>query len=246
MVPQSRSGFLGVISKALVLDTVPLFRIGLRHVLETDAGVRVVDDSDDPVIGRHLFDEHRPDLVVMDLHLARGDGIALIKELRQVAVGTFFLVVTHYDDIPTVQRAMRAGAHGYLLKDDSPSEIINALESLRSGVRYTSKRIARRLLDLFAAGNFNKQKGEMSRLSDREMEIFRQVGGGKSSKEIASHLGISSKTVETHKLRMKEKLGCASSTNLRHKAEIWMLQHHEIPIEKPSEKTRRLKSRQPD
>lgn len=223
-------------TKTLIIEAVPLVRLGLRHLLSVNAGMQVCAEADDVGRAADLFDVHRPDLVVLDINLPGGHAIMFMKSLRRRAPGTAFLVLTVQDDVATMQLALRAGAHGCVGKSDDLHEILEALLMIEQGRRYVSRRLASALVDAMACGGVQAKAGELTLLSDREMQIFRLIGDGLASKEIAHRLHISAKTVETHRQRIKDKLGCGSASQLRHRAEVWHLEHD--GRQKPGHRTR--------
>lgn len=223
-------------AKTLIVEPLPLMRLGLSYLLRVEAGLEVCAEAGDLASAEELFIAHQPELVVMDIHLPEGDGIMLIKDLRRRAPGTLFLVVTFQEDVATVQRALRAGARGYVIKHDDLREILEALHSMQKGGRYVSRSVASKFADTFANGGVKTAATELGALSDREMQVFRLIGDGLGSKEIAHQLHISTKTVETHRQRMKDKLACGTSSQLRHRAEVWHLEHDDS--DKPARRAR--------
>lgn len=206
-----------------IVSGEPLMRLGLAYLLKVDAGFQVVGETASPAEAVQCVESHLPELVVLDLVLPHADGLVLIKDLHRISPKTGIIVLTAIDDIQTVQRAFRAGARGYLLKSDDPQEVLAAVSAVRHGGRHASRRVASGLLDSLSSGNMAWKRDEnISSLSDRELQVFRLIGGGMCGTAISRELGVSVKTVETHRQRIKEKLRLQNGAQLAQKAVAWL------------------------
>jgi DNA-binding NarL/FixJ family response regulator len=171
---------------------------------------------------RELFEQQCPELVVAGLTLRGGDGIGLIKDFRKLHPTSRTLVLSKRDDALAVQRAFRAGARAYLIAADDTSEILEALDRILAGEFYASASVGRRLLENLASGQIKSNDSKVNALSNRELQVFSLFGRGYGATQLAAELHLSVKTIETHQMRIKEKLGLRSAAELSKKASLWM------------------------
>jgi DNA-binding NarL/FixJ family response regulator len=170
-----------------------------------------------------MFAEASPDLVVLSLTLQHGDGIALLKDFKKMHPTARALVVTARTDSLSVQRAFKAGARGYVVAEDETAEVLQALGRIAAGELYASATIARGLLQMLANGSVETGRDSCGQLSDRELEVFRLIGSGFGTARLATELHLSVKTIETHRQRIKQKLGLTNATELTQRAAEWMM-----------------------
>ena len=173
---------------------------------------------------REMFVKHQPRLVALGLTLRRGSGIELIKDFRRLDAAARLLVVSAREDPLSIQRAFRAGTHGYLALEDDSSEVLQALERISEGHLYASASVTRRLLKSLATNEIEPARSEVKALSDRELQVFSLIGRGFGASRLATELHLSVKTIETYQAHIKEKLGLHSAAELSEKAAHWMLQ----------------------
>ena len=190
--------------RVVVADDHPVFREGLRMVLERADDVDLVAEATDGREAVRVVAEHRPDVVLMDLHMPGGDGLAATRELRD---RTRVLVLTMYDDDANVLAAMRAGACGYLVKGAGPDEVLSAVRAVASGHAVLGSVLAERMLDVFARAPVVPSLAErFPELSPREREILEQLADGLTNGQIAERLYISPITVRNHVSNVLAKL----------------------------------------
>lgn len=182
----------------------------------------VCAQTDAAATARALFERHRPELVVTGLTLRGGDGIGLIKDFRKSHPASRTLVISKREDVLAVQRAFRAGARAYLMGGDDTDEILRALDRILLGELYASESVGRRLVENFAGSLKKPRDSKIGSLSDRELQIFSLFGRGFGATRLATELHLSVKTIETHQMRIKEKLGLRSAAELSKKASLWM------------------------
>ncbi len=195
----------------------------LRSVMEASNRFEICAETDNAPTARDLFTRHQPKLVVLGLTLRGGDGVQLVKDLRKLNEAAATLVLSARDDELSIQRAFRAGAHGYLrVQDATAAETLRALDEILAGHLYASAGALPRLLKNIAIGKVDVLAVTVKSLSDRELEIFYLIGRGLGVSQLARELHVSVKTVETHQLRMKEKLDLHSAAELRQKAVAWL------------------------
>jgi DNA-binding NarL/FixJ family response regulator len=219
--PDSVSGKPLTKAKVLVVHGTGLVRSGVLWLIAKSMQFVTCGETDDAPTARELFLRHKPALVVLGLTLRGGDGIQLIKDFRNLNPAVATVVLSGSDDALSVRRAFRAGARGYLSIDDS-SEMLRALDEISNGRAYVSAGMLPVILESFAAGKKEWPGFEMNRLSDRELEIFSFIGRGFSVSQLAIELHVSVKTIETHQMRMKEKLALRGAAELRQKAREWL------------------------
>ena len=197
--------------RVLIVDDHTLVRAGLSRLLQTFAGVDVVAEASNADQAIDLATIHRPDLVLLDLSLPGRTGLEALSVILERAPGTRVVMMSMHDDPLHVRDALDRGAAGFVVKDAAPMELELALRSALGGDVFLSPRISSRMI----APLLGKAKpAGVAALPPRQREILAQIGRGLSSKEIAADLGISVKTVETHRARMMEAVGCRRANEL--------------------------------
>ena len=211
-------------AKILIVDDHPLVRegLGMRIGLHPDLHVCGEADSEDDALA--LVKEVGPDLVLVDISLKRGHGIDLIKRIRSLYPAVKMLVISGFEESLYAERAFRAGAAGYLNKQESNAKLIEAIRTVLSGERFLSPEISRRLIDQ-ALGKSKVAANPVDRLTDRELEIFRMIGEGLTTSIIASKLFLSRNTVDTHRENIKRKLALKTAAELSRSAVQWFLEN---------------------
>ena len=219
--PDDVSGKGRTRAKVLVVYRIGFVRAGLLSLIGKSTQFVVCGETDAAPLARELFLRHKPHLVVVGLRLCGADGIQLIKEFRSLNPAAAILALSDYADPFSAQRAFRAGARAYLTIDDAP-ELLRAFDKILTGHPHVAASVLPLILSNFAAGTKNSRSLDINNLSDRELEIFSFIGRGVSVSELASELHVSVKTIETHQMRMKEKLALHSAAELRQKAREWL------------------------
>ncbi|HEX6767335.1 MAG TPA: response regulator transcription factor [Polyangiaceae bacterium] len=201
--------------KVLIADDHPVVRLGLRQILADSRDIHVGRDvsSADEVLG--AVREERWDVVVLDISLRDGNGIELIGEIRKVRPETRVLILTVHPEEQYAVRAIKAGASGFLNKESAPDRLTDALHKIAEGGRYVSAELAETLASL-VAGEAHGQPHE--RLSDREFEILKLLASGKTVSQAALELGLSVKTISTHRTRILKKMDMKTNAELTHYA----------------------------
>lgn len=201
--------------KIFLVDDHPIVRQGLAQLIDGTADLGVVGQGEEVYAALRAIKEAKPDLVLADLSLKDGDGIELVKELKAQMENLPVLVVSMHDEALYAERALRAGANGYVMKQEAPQTLLTAMRTVLSGQVYVSSKMSSVLLQRMVSGGKKKDSMlPMDRLTDRELEVFRMIGAGKSVKEIADKLFLSVKTIEAHREHIKEKLNFKSSAEL--------------------------------
>lgn len=190
--------------RVLIVDDQQLVRSGFRLLLEEEPDIAVVGEASTGVEALAVAEMHKPDVVLMDIRMPDMDGVEATRTIVQRHPDTRILALTTFDDEPTVRAMLAAGASGFLLKDTEPASLIEAIHVLHRGDALLSPSITRLLLaDVSAAGT---DTGRLDSLTDREVEVLREVGRGLSNAEVAEVLSMSPLTAKTHVSRLLRKL----------------------------------------
>ena len=219
--PDDMSGKNPTKAKVLVVHRIGFVRSGVLSLIAKSMQFAVCGETDNAPRARELFLRHKPQLVVIGLRLSGADGIQLIKEFRNLSPVAAILALSEHADAFSAQRVFRAGARAYLTIEDAP-ELLRAFEEILAGHPYVGANVLPVILSNFAGGTRNSRNSDINSLSDRELEIFSFIGRGVSVSELATELHVSVKTIETHQMRMKEKLALRSAAELRQKAREWL------------------------
>jgi len=208
-------------AKVLIVHRIGFVRFGVLSLIAKSTQFMACGETDEAPLARELFLRHKPHLVVVGLRLCGADGIQLIKEFRSLNPAAAILALSEHADAFSAQRAFRAGARAYLTIDDA-AELLRAFDKILTGHPHVAASVLPLILSNFAAGTKTSRNLDINNLSDRELEIFSFIGRGVSVSELASELHVSVKTIETHQMRMKEKLALHTAAELRQKAREWL------------------------
>ncbi|MDQ6684837.1 MAG: response regulator transcription factor [Pseudomonadota bacterium] len=207
--------------RVFLVDDHPLVRDWLKSLLQMEADVVVSGEADDAGAALAAMIADPPDIAVVDLSLRRSSGLDLIKSLRGQLPEVRVLVLSMHDEIAYVERALRAGARGYVMKGESSSQIVPAIRRIHSGSIYATPDVFSRLAERLAGKPPIDVEVTVDVLSDRELEVFRRLGDGQTTRRIAEDLHVSQKTVQTYCARIKEKIGLGDSAGLNMAAIRW-------------------------
>jgi DNA-binding NarL/FixJ family response regulator len=209
--------------RILVVDDHPIVRRGLRELVADEPDLEVCGEADNVTQALKQVEATRPDIVIVDLTLKSGHGLDLIQEIRAIDKHIKVLVSSMHDESLFAERALRAGATGYISKQEPPEKLIDAMRQVLRGEICLSPRMSNRLLHRLTTGEPLEQN-PIASLSDRELEVFEMIGQGISTKQIARKLDLSYKTIETHREKIKSKLNLKNSTELSRHATQWVLE----------------------
>ena len=213
-------------SKVMVVDDHAIVLHGLRELINNEPDLEVTMTADSAERALEILKEQRPDIVVTDISLPGLSGFELIKELTRLYSGLPALVLSMHDELVHGERAFRAGAKGYLVKQEAPENVIKAIRKVLAGERYLSERMQSLLAHKIRGRPANQPVSVLSSLTDREHEIFRLIGIGLGTSEIAAKLNRSVKTVEAHRANLKQKLGLRNAYELNRFAVNWTDHEH--------------------
>ncbi len=218
--------------KIILVDDHPVVRKGMRSVLESESGFEVCGEAEDGNTAMKLIREHEPELAVIDIELKGNiNGIELVKAIKERYPKTSTLVMSIDDGTLYAERSIRAGAKGYIAKEEASENILNAIQSVMNGKLYLSKEIANRIASKHIFGNKETDKTdktELDILSNRELEIFKLIGQGYKRNEVAKKLGLNINTLESHRRKIREKLNVDSSSELSKVAVKWNVNQKEL------------------
>jgi DNA-binding NarL/FixJ family response regulator len=209
--------------KIFLIDDHPVVRQGLKQLIGQEPDMTVCGEAEDPNEALEGLAETRPDLVILDLSMNNGDGIGFIKSIRQKYPDMAVLVLTMHDETFFAERALRAGASGFLTKQEASDKVLAAVRTLLAGDMYVSNRISPRLVKRLLEGGSLRDDPLMSHLSARERQVFVMIGRGRTVSEIADELKLSTKTIETYRGNIREKLYLRDSRELTQYAVRWSL-----------------------
>jgi DNA-binding NarL/FixJ family response regulator len=206
-----------------IIDDHPLVREGLAARISAQPDMEVCGEAADIESALELIVTKRPSLAIVDIALRNGHGIDLIKRIVAAGVNTRMLVVSAYDESFFAERALRAGALGYINKQELQGQVVEALRTVLRGERYLSAVMAQRLIAQ-AIGS-KAAHGGTETLTDRELQIFQLIGRGKSTREIAQELNVSVHTIDSHREHIRAKLDLRSGTELIQRAVQWHMEN---------------------
>ena len=205
----------------LLVDDHPIVRQGLAQLINQEPDLAVCGHAADANSAFHAIAANRPDIVILDISLNGPDGLAVLKEIRLNDTSLPVLVLSMHDESLYAERALRAGANGYIMKQEATERVLEAIRRIRGGEVYVSDRIAKRLLRQVVSSPA-PGKSPMEALTDRELAVFRLIGKGRGTREIADDLHVSVKTVETYQAHIKEKLSLKNARELVQHAFQWV------------------------
>ena len=209
--------------RILVVDDHPMMREGLRQLIASEPDLEVCCEAEDAATALRSIEEHHADLAIVDISLKESSGLELIKDLRIRRPVLPVLVLSMHDESLYAERVLRAGGQGYLMKHEGGEKIMAAIRHVLSGRIYLSEKMSDRLLGQLAGKRAAPAAGpSVERLTDREFEVFQLIGGGRTTRQIAEKLHVSVKTVEAHRVNIKQKLNLATAPELIRFAVRWV------------------------
>ena len=210
-------------AEIIIVDNHPILRQGLRHFILQNAGqeLSVSAETDNAADALEIIENHKPDAVITDIALKGRDGIELIKMIRAQYPDLPILVFSMHDELIYAERSFRAGANGYIMKQEASENIVDALQTVLRGEMYASSEVMEKILLKSACQKSDAQIIVEDALSNRELEVYRLLGGGRTTMQIAEELFLSRKTIETHCQHIKSKLLINNFNKLIQNAVIW-------------------------
>ncbi|MEP6809819.1 MAG: response regulator transcription factor [Chthoniobacterales bacterium] len=208
-------------AKVMIVEDHPMFRERLAHLINQGDDLEVCGEADNIRDGFDMILNRQTDVAIVDLTLKGSNGLELIKNLAAAGSAVPVLVLSMHDESLYAERALRAGAKGYISKHEASAQIMTALRHVLKGGIFLAPAAATKILGNLAGKSANTKNG-MDRLTDRELEVFDLIGRGRSTREISIKLTLGSATVETYRARIKEKLGLQNAIQLQQEATRWL------------------------
>lgn len=209
--------------RVLLVDDHPIIRQGLTLLINREPDLMVCGEAQEAHSAADAIATLRPDLVILDISLGGPDGVELLKQLRARDADLPVLVLSMHDESIYAERVLRAGANGYIMKQEATDLVLTAIRRILGGGVYVPERVASKMLRQYARGSASDARSPIAALSDRELEVFRLIGEGSSTRQIAAALHLSVKTVESYQAHIKEKLALRNARELQHHAVEWAL-----------------------
>lgn len=209
-------------TKVLLVEDHRMFREYLGQLINRDLGMSICGEADNIRDAMALIKATTPDIAIVDITLRGSSGLELVKDMKAQGVDVNVLVLSMHDEDLYAERALRAGAKGYITKNEASTEVVRAIRKVMSGEVYVSKHVTARILERMTHKRTEPENGGVAALADRELEVFQMLGCGKNTREIAAALNLGESTVETYRARIKEKLSLRSSAELYLRAGQWV------------------------
>jgi DNA-binding NarL/FixJ family response regulator len=204
--------------RIMLVEDHPVMREGLAQLLNHEPDLSVCGQFEDGARAFAAIETLCPDLAIIDLSLKASSGLELIKNIRAAHAKIRILVLSMYEESLYAERVLRAGAAGYIMKQEATEKVLGAVRQVLGGGVYLSERMGSKLMHQLIGGKPSPSASLMERLSDRELEVFGLIGQGKGTRQIAEHLHLSVKTIESHRAHIKEKLSLKDANELVHTA----------------------------
>jgi len=208
-------------SRVFIVDDHPLVREGLTNLINGQDDLIVCGEAKDSAQAINGIGKARPHVALIDISLENESGLELVKQLKTQFPQVALIILSMHDEALYAERALRAGAQGYVMKHETSKSVLASIRRVLEGGVYVSERIVKRMALKLTSSRKPIISSPVERLSDRELEIFRLLGQGRTTSQIAADLNLSLKTVQAYCARAKEKFGVASLTELLHAAIRW-------------------------
>src|SRR5271170_3375942 len=207
--------------RVLLVDDHPIVRQGLALLIDREADLSVCGEAEGAHSAYHAIITLRPDIVVLDISLSGPDGLDVLKEIRTTTTNLPVLILSMHDESIYAERAMRAGANGNIMKQEATEKVLIAIRRILQGEVYLSDRLTNSMLQQYVRGTSPTKKSPLVNLTDRELEVFRLIGEGHGTRQIADELHLSVKTIESYQAHIKEKLALRNARELVQHAIEW-------------------------
>jgi DNA-binding NarL/FixJ family response regulator len=207
--------------RILLVDDHPLVRRALKQTLERERDLTVCGEAEDREEALNVLAASTPTMAIVDIALKNSDGLDLVKDIRRSHPEVLTLVLSMHNESVHAERAIRAGANGYISKQEAPTEVLRAVRKVLGGEIYWPEKAVAETVNRLARSGFNHNGGPAVTLSERELQVFELIGIGSTPAQIAAIMDVEVSTVDTYRSRIKEKLGLKSANELRHEAIRW-------------------------
>jgi len=200
--------------KILLVEDHPIFRLGLTELINQEEDFAAFGDAKDVESAIRQIENHQPDLIIADITLKNSDGIDLVKYVKKYHKTIPVLVLSMHDEYLYAQRALHAGARGYIMKQEAMESVVTAIHQVFNGKIYLNEKVKEHILSNISDTPETRKKKPVDRLTDRELQVFKMIGRGFSSRDIAERLFLSIKTIGTYRERIKNKLSLKHANEL--------------------------------
>ena len=212
--------------KVFIVDDHPLLREGISRLITQQPTLSICGQAATAHQALKVIPVLKPDVVIVDITLAGSNGMDVIKNMKLRSVKSLVLVLSMHDEALYAERALRAGAKGYIMKQEASKEVLKAIHCILGGEIYLSEKMREKMLHKIADGRSNEKTLAEEMLSDRELQVFELIGQGRGTRQIAEELSISSKTVESYRAHIKIKMNLKNAHELTQHAVHWVERNH--------------------
>jgi DNA-binding NarL/FixJ family response regulator len=209
-------------SRVVIIEDHPMFRERLAHLIDKEEDMIVCGEADNALDGLALIQSAKPSLAIVDITLRGSGGLDLLKDIRAHEIELPVLVLSMHDESLYAERALRAGAKGYITKHEASAKVMIAIRCVLRGEIYLDQRIMARILRRIVGGGEATVARPIDRLTDRELAVFELIGEGRTTREIGGRLHVGLTTVDTYRARIKEKLNLENAAQLHTEASRWI------------------------
>jgi DNA-binding NarL/FixJ family response regulator len=215
-------------AQVVLVEDHPMFREQLAHLINKQPDMSVCAEADSTAAGLAAITREQPALAIVDITLKDSSGLELLKDLRAQGIKVPVLILSMHAESLYAERALRAGANGYITKEEASAKVMTAIRQVLAGEVYLDPRFMKRVVSRILVNPRNNSATALERLTDRELAVFELIGEGRTTREIAVRLRVSAATVETYRARIKEKLGLENAGQLHARASSWVQERHAI------------------
>ena len=215
-------------AQVVLVEDHPMFREQLSQLINKQPDMTVCAEANNASDGLAAIDRHRPSLAIIDITLKDSSGLELLKDLRAQDIKVPVLMLSMHAESLYAERALRAGANGYITKEEASAKVMTAIRQVINGEIYLDPRFMKRVVSQVLVNPSSNGAAPIQRLTDRELAVFELIGEGRTTREIGLRLRVSVATIETYRARIKEKLGLENAGQLHAKASGWVHERHAI------------------
>lgn len=215
-------------ARVVLVEDHPMFREQLAHLINRQPDMTVCAEADNAVHALAVIIREQPALAIVDITLKNSSGLELLKDLRAQGIKVPVLMLSMHAESLYAERALRAGANGYITKEEASAKVMTAIRQVLAGEVYLDSHFMKRVVSKILVNSRNNSAAPIERLTDRELAVFEQIGEGRTTREIGLRLRVSVATIETYRARIKEKLSIENAGQLHARASGWIHERHAI------------------
>lgn len=215
-------------ARVVLVEDHPMFREQLAHLINKQPDMAVCAEANNAADGFAAINRQQPSLAIIDITLKGSSGLELLKDLRAQGIKVPVLMLSMHPESLYAERALRAGASGYITKEEASAKVMTAIRQVLAGEIYLDPRFMKRVVSQILVDPGSKAATPIERLTDRELAVFELIGEGRTTREVGLRLRVSVATIETYRARIKEKLGLENAGQLHAKASSWVHERHAI------------------